>query len=117
MLTAILIGIALVLQNSFGLSIIGCALVGLFAPSLGIHYSLQINRLARPEMRAETFSVLKVSTSVGTILASSMLGWTSVSLTLTAAIWLLLFVLGMISVQDLIVGRRMSAARPQSVPD
>ncbi|NKQ88741.1 MFS transporter [Rhizobium ruizarguesonis] len=117
MLAAILIGIALVLQNSFGLSIVGCALVGLFAPSLGIHYSLQINRLVRPEMRAETFSVLKISTSVGTILASSMLGWTSVSLTLTAAIWLLLFALGMISVQDLIVGRRLSTARTQRVPD
>lgn len=117
MLAAILAGTALALQNSLALSIVGCALVGLFAPSLGIHYSLQINRLVMPEMRAETFSVLKVSTSVGTILASSMLGWTSVSLTMTAAIWLLLLVIGMISVQDLIVGQRLSTARTRRVPD
>lgn len=117
MLAAILVGIALLLQNSFGLSIVGCALVGLFAPSLGIHYSLQINRLVRPEMRAEMFAALKISTSVGTILASSMLGWTSLSLTFTAAIWLLLCVLGTILVQDLIVGRRLSTARTPSLPN
>ncbi|WP_164856610.1 MFS transporter [Sinorhizobium meliloti] len=108
MFLSIIIGMALILQNSFGLSIFGCALVGVCAPSLGIHYSLQLNRLVAPEMRAEVFSVLKISTSLGTILASATLGWTSVALTLTASIWMLVLALAALLSKDFIIGRRLA---------
>lgn len=111
MFLSIIIGMALILQNSFGLSILGCALVGICAPSLGIHYSLQLNRLVTPEMRAEVFSVLKISTSLGTILASATLGWTSVTFALTASIWMLACALAAILSKDFIIGRRLSETR------
>lgn len=107
MFLSIIIGMALILQNSFGLSILGCALVGICAPSLGIHYSLQLNRLVTPEMRAEVFSAMKISTSFGTILASATLGWTSVTVTLTASIWMLACALVAIFSKDFIMGRRI----------
>ncbi|MGN7771772.1 hypothetical protein [Phyllobacterium sp. 22552] len=106
MFLSIIIGLALIRQNSFGLSILGCALVGICVPSLGIHYSLQLNRLVTPEMRAEVFSAMKISTSFGTILASAMLGWTSVTVTLTASIWMLACALVAIFSKDFIMGRR-----------
>ncbi|QFY59898.1 MFS transporter [Rhizobium grahamii] len=111
MFITIIIGMALILQNSFGLSILGCALVGICAPSLGIHYSLQLNRLVAPEMRAEVFSVLKISTSLGTILASATLGWTSVTFALTTSIWMLAGALAAILSKDFILGRRLTEAR------
>ncbi|MBY5485352.1 hypothetical protein [Rhizobium leguminosarum] len=111
MFLSIIIGMALILQNSFGLSILGCALVGICAPSLGIHYSLQLNRLVTPEMRAEVFSALKISTSFGTILASATLGSTSVTLTLTASMWMLACALVAILSKDFIIGRRLTETR------
>jgi DHA1 family inner membrane transport protein len=117
MLISILIGVVLVLQNSFPLSILGCVLIGIFAPSLGIHYSLQLNRLARPEMRAEIFSLLKISTALGTIFASATLGWTSVSFTLTVAVWMLLCAVAAIFAKDFIIGRRFTDAPRAGLAD
>ncbi|MHA7776067.1 hypothetical protein [Roseibium sp. M-1] len=111
MFLSLIIGVALVLQNSFNLSILGCALVGICASSLGIHYSLQLNRLVRQEMRAEAFSVLKMSTSVGTILAAATIGWTSVMVTLTASICMLICALAAILLKDIVIGRRRTEAQ------
>jgi hypothetical protein len=111
MFLSIIIGLALMLQRSFDVSILGCALVGLLAPPVSIHYSMQLNRLVTAEMRAELFSLMKVSTSFGTILASAALGWTSVRFTLTASIWMLACALAAVLLKEFIVRRSLIKAR------
>lgn len=97
-------------QHSMVTAIVGCALVGIGAAPLKAHCSIQINSLVASEMRAEAFSLLKTSTSVGTIVTSLAIGWTSILTTLKIEIALLAFVLSLLILSSLVVHHRTSAA-------
>ncbi|WP_064709415.1 MFS transporter [Rhizobium bangladeshense] len=94
MLLLMIAGTALIaFQHSAAASLIGCVLAGVVAAPLGAHFSLEINTLVSPKMRPEVFSLLKTSTSIGTILASMAIGWTSVPFTLSFAVGFLILAL------------------------
>ncbi|PYE29902.1 hypothetical protein C8J38_11168 [Rhizobium sp. PP-WC-2G-219] len=80
LLAAAATGMALVcLQLSIELSIVGCVIVGLMIAPLGTYYSVVLDGLAPPSKRAEVFALLRTASSVGVILSSAMLTWTSLT--------------------------------------
>ena len=67
----------------------GCVLVGLALVPLSAHYSLILDNLAPEDRRAELFALLRTANSLGVILASAALAWTTLSIALTAGAALL----------------------------
>jgi DHA1 family inner membrane transport protein len=54
-------------------TLVGAVLIGFFIPVLGTHYSLVLDRLAPPQLRAEAFSLLRTASAVGVIATSGVL--------------------------------------------
>jgi len=68
---------------------VGCVLLGIALVPLTAHYSLILDGLAPRGKRAELFALLRTANSLGVILASAALAWTTLSIALTTGAALL----------------------------
>jgi MFS transporter, DHA1 family, inner membrane transport protein len=88
------IGMLLVaLRHSVELSTFGCAILGLMIAPLGTYYSVVLDGLAPASRRTEIFALLRTASSVGVIMSSAMLTWTSLTIALISCAALFLIAL------------------------
>lgn len=75
---------------SIATTLIGAVIVGSFLAPLGTCYSLRLDALAPRHRKAEVFALSRTANSLGVILASATLTWSSLDVTLTASTILVL---------------------------
>jgi len=73
------------LNLSVATTIVGALVVGSFLSPLGTYYSLRLDALAPLSRKAEVFALSRTANSLGIVLASAILTWSSLGVTLVTS--------------------------------